>query len=89
MTYRQDADFRKQYGAIWKIKEPPGKGNGINTYINNYGIDHDYISQNKTKKIAWFVSNCHSKSGREKYVKELQKYIEVVFLNTTNFSISL
>ena len=79
MTYQQDADIRKQYGVIQKIKDHPAKGSEeLNDYIKSYGIDHNYINQNKTKIIAWFVSNCYSQSGREKYVKELQKYIEVI-----------
>ncbi|ELT87579.1 hypothetical protein CAPTEDRAFT_132069 [Capitella teleta] len=28
-------------------------------------------------RVAWFVSNCHTQSQREKYVKELKKYIRV------------
>jgi len=29
------------------------------------------------KLAAWFVSHCHTSSQREKYVTELQKYIDV------------
>lgn len=36
----------------------------------------DY-SQGKTKKVAWFVSNCGTLNKREDYVKELSKYIDV------------
>ena len=32
---------------------------------------------NKTKLVAWFVSNCNAPNGRLKYAKELQKYISV------------
>ena len=35
------------------------------------------IIANKTKTVAWIVSNCDSKSGREAYVTELEKYINV------------
>jgi glycoprotein 3-alpha-L-fucosyltransferase len=31
----------------------------------------------KTKKVAWFVSNCGDRNGRLAYAKELQKYINV------------
>lgn len=31
----------------------------------------------KTKKIAWFVSNCAAPNGRHHYVEELKKYIDV------------
>jgi hypothetical protein len=34
-------------------------------------------AQNKTKLVAWIVSNCHSNSGRERYVEELKKHISV------------
>ncbi len=44
-------------------------------YINNEMIEN--YSTNKTKKIAWFVSNCHPKNERLKYAHELQKYIQV------------
>ena len=42
-------------------------------------MDHAYMSQNKTKKVAWFVSHCDTTGGsaREKYVAHLQKYIQV------------
>lgn len=32
---------------------------------------------NKSKQIAWFVSNCHTTSHREDYVKQLARYIQV------------
>jgi len=34
-------------------------------------------SVNKTKKVAWFVSNCGARNGRLQYAHELQKHIEV------------
>lgn len=77
ITYRQDADFRNQYGVIKQIKEHPSKGDMLQAYIKDFGIEHSYISQNKTKKVAWFVSHCDTKSEREKYVKHLQNYINV------------
>jgi glycoprotein 3-alpha-L-fucosyltransferase len=35
---------------------------------------------NKTKAVAWFVSNCGARNGRLDYAKELQKYIQVSVL---------
>lgn len=32
---------------------------------------------NKTKKVAWFVSNCGAKNNRLEYAHELQKHIQV------------
>ena len=31
----------------------------------------------KTKKVAWFVSNCNAKNNRLNYAKRLAKYIQV------------
>ena len=39
----------------------------------------DY-SANKTKAVAWFVSNCGARNGRLDYAKELQKHIQVSIL---------
>ena len=33
--------------------------------------------QKKTKKVAWFVSNCNAKNKRLSYAKRLAKYIQV------------
>lgn len=32
---------------------------------------------NKTKKVAWFVSNCGARNGRLQYAHELGKHIQV------------
>ena len=77
ITYRRDADFRNQYGIINKIKEIPIPETKLYNHIRQFGLKNSDISQNKTKKIAWFVSHCETKSGREKYVAELQKHIQV------------
>ncbi|ELU02470.1 hypothetical protein CAPTEDRAFT_25043, partial [Capitella teleta] len=38
---------------------------------------HIEYAKNKTKLAAWFVSVCRTQSKREKYVKELSKYIPI------------
>ena len=43
----------------------------------------------KTKKVAWFVSNCYAANGRSNYAKELSKYIGEsieMFLQVLKFS---
>lgn len=35
------------------------------------------FAANKTKAVAWFVSNCGARNGRLTYAKELSKYIQV------------
>ena len=77
ITYRRDSDFRNQYGSIEKLKEPPFQDEKLNNHIRQFGFENSVISQNKTKKIAWFVSHCETKSEREKYVDQLKKYIQV------------
>ncbi|XP_031636140.1 glycoprotein 3-alpha-L-fucosyltransferase A-like [Contarinia nasturtii] len=34
-------------------------------------------AQNKTKKVAWIVSNCEAENDRQIYAETLQKYIDV------------
>lgn len=41
----------------------------------------DYAA-NKTKKVAWFVSNCGARNGRLAYARELAKYIPVDIYGT-------
>lgn len=38
--------------------------------------DRNY-ALNKTKRVAWFVSNCGARNGRLQFAHELQKYIQV------------
>lgn len=41
-------------------------------------IDSDInYAAKKSKKVAWFVSECESHNNRMEYARELQKYIEV------------
>ncbi|XP_068631944.1 alpha-(1,3)-fucosyltransferase C-like [Battus philenor] len=37
--------------------------------------------ETKSKAAAWFVSNCYSRSGRERFVKELQEHLKKYDLN--------
>lgn len=34
-------------------------------------------AEGKTKKVAWFVSNCGARNGRRQYANELSQYIQV------------
>lgn len=45
--------------------------------------DRNY-ALNKTKKVAWFVSNCGARNGRLQYAHELQKYIQVSSNNSAS-----
>jgi glycoprotein 3-alpha-L-fucosyltransferase len=65
-TYRRDSDLVAPYER-WTYFDPQ-----VRQKIQN----RDY-NANKTKKVAWFVSNCGARNGRLAYARELSKYISV------------
>lgn len=64
MTYHTASDIFMPYGRVQK-----------RTLLNKK--DFVAIAKSKTKLIAWIVSNCDTFSMREKYVKELSKYVDI------------
>lgn len=64
MTYRLDSDIPIPYG--WITKNP-----------NNSKISVEIDFKQKTKQIAWFVSNCESFSRREEIVGKIEKHIPI------------
>jgi len=64
MTYRQDSDVIVPYARLVKRTMPLKL------------VPELHITE-RSKSIAWMVSNCETESGREKYVKALQEFIEV------------
>ncbi|KAL2732422.1 hypothetical protein V1477_014663 [Vespula maculifrons] len=89
MTYRLDSEIVWPYGFVrdlkinkivapstdvfWNIPDNDDKSNKLSS---TYHLKDDAIA-NKSKEIAWLVSNCPAKSGRWEYVRELSKYISV------------
>ncbi|CAG0894893.1 unnamed protein product [Cyprideis torosa] len=65
-TYRHDSDLVAPYDK-WVYYDPRVKRKQVQ---KNYATG-------KTKKVAWFVSNCGAKNGRLEFAKELSKYIDV------------
>lgn len=63
MTYRRDSEILLNY-ETFRRTQPLEK---------NY---HE-IFKNKTKLVAWAVSNCGSGAKRREYVSEMEKYINV------------
>lgn len=63
MTYRQDSEVLLSY----------------KTFRREVPLEKDYhaIYRNKTGFAAWAVSNCHSTSRRDEFVRQLQKYIKI------------
>ncbi|XP_046451560.1 alpha-(1,3)-fucosyltransferase C-like [Daphnia pulex] len=75
MTFRMDSDIYTPYPVV---ETTPGSALELqiwNTTFNRNKLKHNV--RRKKKLLAWFVSNCFTTSGREKYVLELQKYVEV------------
>ncbi|XP_059156155.1 alpha-(1,3)-fucosyltransferase C-like [Physella acuta] len=62
--YSVDADIFWPYHMLKRVK-------------NTNNLNYYEIAKSKKKTAVWFVSHCHSKSKREDYVKEMQKYIDV------------
>ena len=63
---RKDSDIVKEYGK-WVYYDEA---------IKQLDQDKNY-ALNKTRKVAWFVSNCNAKNNRLEYAQELQKHIQV------------
>lgn len=77
MTYRYDSTFFHPYGRLYNTKPHPTDEKKLRGAIEAFGKNNAHLAKGKSKKVAWFVSNCYSQSGREKYVKKLQQYIQV------------
>ena len=65
ITYRHDSEIPVPYYKFY----PYEKGSNVRVKRNH--------AANKTKKVAWFVSNCGAANARLEYATELSKYIQV------------
>lgn len=65
-TYRHDSDIVAPYEK-WVYYDP---------HIRQKPQEINYAA-NKTKQVAWFVSNCGARNNRLQYAKELGRYIGV------------
>ena len=81
-SFRRDADAVVKHGYFEPIPEdantelPPSPvwSNKFDLYNqNNFNIGHN----KKEAPVVWFVSHCHSESGRDRYVRKLSQYIGV------------
>ncbi|KAM3718459.1 Alpha-(1,3)-fucosyltransferase fut-1 [Dirofilaria immitis] len=68
LNFIRNSPISSPYGYAVKLAKA---SKPIGSLIN------DDIIQNKTKPIAWFVSNCKTASQREIYVNYLKKYLTV------------
>ncbi|XP_076113961.1 4-galactosyl-N-acetylglucosaminide 3-alpha-L-fucosyltransferase 9-like [Mytilus galloprovincialis] len=63
-SYRQDSEIFTPYAKLSKRIVPKEK-------------NYRKIFQQKSKDVAWLVSNCYTHSERSEYVRKMQKYINV------------
>ncbi|XP_054722487.1 alpha-(1,3)-fucosyltransferase C-like [Uloborus diversus] len=67
MTYRADSDIAAPYGTVSKVRPPRP-------------LDRESLKwawSNKTRSAAWLTSNCRTDGGRDAYVRELRRHIDV------------
>lgn len=65
----------KRYDST--IATPYAKWTYYDPRIKQIDQGHNFAA-NKTKKVAWFVSNCNARNNRLEYARELQKHIQVL-----------
>lgn len=65
-TYRSDSTIVAPYERFTLY----------NQSVTQLPLTKNY-AEGKTKKVAWFVSNCGARNNRLGYAMELSKYIEV------------
>nr|CAH8870660.1 unnamed protein product [Trichobilharzia regenti] len=70
ISFRLDSTIYSSYGYY----EPYIKAHGPQT---RYPLSPRNFAAGRTKKVAWFVSNCLPKSPRMRYAKELSRHIPV------------
>ncbi|XP_074657226.1 glycoprotein 3-alpha-L-fucosyltransferase A-like [Tubulanus polymorphus] len=66
VTYRRDSTIPVPHGLFVRYNES----------VRFKVLKRNYAA-GKTKKVAWFVSNCYDKNERMKLAEELSKYISV------------
>ncbi|XP_054157458.1 glycoprotein 3-alpha-L-fucosyltransferase A-like [Oppia nitens] len=69
-TYRHDSEISTPYYKFYPYEDQTRNRVTTTSQRPNYG-------RNKTKKVAWFVSNCFAANKRLEYANQLAKYIEV------------
>ena len=68
-SYRHDSHLVTPYGFVER-RPPADKQNSS----PSASLPINYAA-GKTKKVAWFVSNCNSRNGRHSYVEGLSRFL--------------
>ncbi|KAJ8681957.1 hypothetical protein QAD02_017749 [Eretmocerus hayati] len=70
-TYQSDSDILWTYSDVVQIASNGTEG------VRDNQIKIEKLVKKKSRVAAWYVSNCNTKSKREKFVTELEKYMPV------------
>lgn len=79
-TYKLNSDIPFPYLIVKnKQKEIIGPQSNMRWPDKLPKVDDDLSARllNKTATAAWFVSNCYSKSGRDRFVKQLENFLRL------------
>ena len=84
-TYLSGSTFHRPYEEMENHKPLPEEvmDDGqvsdlkLERYLKSFGKANAHRFKGRNKTVAWFVSNCEARSGRQNYVKKLKKYIDV------------
>ncbi|XP_057381094.1 alpha-(1,3)-fucosyltransferase C-like [Daphnia carinata] len=83
MTYRRDSDIYNPYGWFSDLTESVTLDSSRIDPVTLRQLKRDALFDStnygagKTKKVAWFVSNCKSLSARNEYADRLKTFIDV------------
>nr|CAH0107192.1 unnamed protein product [Daphnia galeata] len=77
MTYLPESDIPLPYGRIEPLASAPNTESEQRHIQESVRLSNVNPAKGKTKLVIWMVSNCHARSNRMKYVRELQKYLDV------------
>jgi len=79
MSYRIDSRFPTPYGHISQTSDPP-RGVKLDQLIEKFGEDNVDLAE-KTGDVkgvaAAFISNCHTKSRRDKVISQLREHVKI------------
>ena len=84
MTYRWDSDVPVPYGLV--LPRDPLSGTVRDLHLpravrrvlpRRPTLQRSSRPRRKARLVAWMVSNCNTPGGREQYVSELRKHIQV------------
>lgn len=80
-SYRLDSTIYYPFYSLTRVYVPSHNVTGASQQqqVVSAAADVDYINYaaNRTKKVAWLATNPGDRNGRQNYVRELSKYIDV------------